>query len=204
MNFHPYAQAGDGEIYRTCREVGHYWSQMTNVHEYAIVFDHLDESAHCNSALDNLLHIGTIIHSVCSDFAAWASQLLGHYKKTSSRDNENLLRQELIKVIASTEVSAFTTHGIKQMFLYIARLVRPVRDNINSAPSSHLTKIVDDVLLSRRHDSQHHPYIHYNPSDRGSLINIDYYPHYTDESFEFEDNLKIVSPLTHTSSHQDT
>ena len=105
MTFNPYARGGEGEIYRTSREVGHYWSQMTSVHEYAIVFERLNESAHCNSALDNILYIDTVIHGVCFDFTAWASQYLGHYRKTSTRENENLLRQELIKEINSINIS---------------------------------------------------------------------------------------------------
>ena len=203
MTFNPYARSGDGEIYRTTREIGHYWSQMTSVHEYAIVFERLNESAHCNSALDNMLYIDTIIHSVCFDFAAWASQFLGHYRKTSTRENEKLLRQELIKEIHSTDVSCFKAHGIKSMFLYIARLVRPVRDDIKRTLSSHLTKIVDDIFLSREYNSQRHPYYESNQPRRSSLINVDYYPEHSDDDSDLENNLKSTSPMTHTSSNQD-
>ena len=89
------------------------------------------------------------------------------------------------------------------MFLYVARLVRPVRDDIKRALSSHITKIVDDLFESRRRNSQQNTNTQSFSTQNEPVIMIEYYPHYTDESFELEDGVHLSSPITHTSPHQD-
>ena len=205
MTFNPYAKDGVVERYKTSRQVGHYWSQMTCVNEYAMAFTRVEESAHSNSALNNMLFIDTVFHAICFDFCAWSAQLLGYYQANSTKELEDMLRLELIKDINSIRNDIFSSYGIKEMFLYIARLIRPAKDNIKCALTSHITKTVDDIRAARRFNSHSSVDVTSLSTVRGPLINIDYYPHHTDDSFYFEETLQgTSSPPLHHRSHLDS
>ena len=128
---------GVREKYLTSLNIGHFWSQMTRVSEYVELLHRLEQSAHHNTVNHNILFIDTVIHAIILDFMAWSAQLMGCYHEMSTPRKDALLRQFLLNDIEVEMDEVFCNNGIKETFLLIARLIRPVNDPIKRALSSH-------------------------------------------------------------------
>jgi hypothetical protein len=146
MSFNPYMINGVVEKYHTSRHIGHYWSQMTRVSEYVELIRRIEQSAHHNTVLNNILFVDTLLHAVILDFMAFAGQHVGYYHETSTDRHVKVLRDFLIMDIESQIDPIFIRHGIKETFLLIARLIKPIKDTVKRTLSSHLTRKADSLL----------------------------------------------------------
>ena len=145
--FNPYMVDGVIEQYITSLQPGAFWSQSTNVAEYAEVIRRLELCAHFNKVLNNTLFIDTVIHAVILDFIAFAGQHMGYFHSNSNLDLEDMLRKVLIMDIQKQNDPSFVMFGIRDAFLVIARLVRPVIDTVKRTLCSPLTQIVYESVI---------------------------------------------------------
>ena len=128
MTFNPYTASR--EHYLTSLRIGHFWSQMTNVSEYVEIIRRIEQSAYHNSVNHNMLFVDTVIHALILDFMAFAGQHLGYYHDQSTLRNEDFLRRFLLNDIEAQTEPTFCNDGIKETFLLIARLIKPIKDPI--------------------------------------------------------------------------
>ena len=93
-----------------------------------------------------MLFVDTVMHAVILDFMAFTGQHLGHYHDQSTLRKEDFLRRFLLNEIEAQTEPTFCSNGIKETFLLIAWLIKPIKDPIKRALSSMQTKKVDDYL----------------------------------------------------------
>ena len=148
MKFNPYCIDGVTEKYIPSTRPGHYWSQMTCVSEYAEVIKRVDQYTQFNEVINNTLFIDTVLHAIIFDFVAFAGQHVGYYHEKSTLDKEDLLRRTLKMDILKENDPSFVMFGIRDAFLVISRLVRPINDLVKRTLSSKLTNDVDELIYS--------------------------------------------------------
>ena len=143
--YNPYLKNGKFEVPLPAHEPGAYWSQMRNLEEYVSVLNMIDSVTSYNSVLHNTLYADTVLHSVIYDFMAFTAQYLGFY-----RDNDpikiTVLRHVHTLQIDDIVDPLFTCHGIKEHFQLIARIGRPLIDEIKVSPSTPMTLEADRIL----------------------------------------------------------
>ena len=117
---------------------------MTCVSEYAEVIKRLDQYTQFNEVINNTLFIDTVLHAIIFDFVAFAGQHVGYYHEKSTLDKEDLLRRTLQMDILKENDPSFVMFGIRDAFLVISRLVRPINDLVKRTLSSKLTNEIDE------------------------------------------------------------
>ena len=157
MKFNPFCIDGMTEIYIPSTRPGHYWSQMTCVSEYAEVIKCVlmrttkrEQYTQFNEVINNTLFIDTVLHAIIFDFVAFAGQHVGYYHEKSNLDREDLLRKALQIDILKENDPSFVMFGIRDAFLVISRLVRPINDLVKRTLSSKLRHTVDELMNSLR------------------------------------------------------
>ena len=148
MKLNPYCIDGVTEKYIPSTRPGHYWPQMTCVSEYAEVIKRVEQYTQFNEVIDNTLFIDTVIHAIIFDFVAFAGQHVGYYHEQSTLDKEDLLRKALQMDILKVNDPSFVMFGIRDAFLVIWRLVRPINDLVKRTLSSKLTNEKDEIIYS--------------------------------------------------------
>ena len=123
---------------------------MTCVSEYAEVIKRVDRYTQFNEVINNKLFIDTVLHAIIFDFVAFAGQHVGYYHEKSNLDLEDFLRKSLQLDILKENDPSFVMFGIREAFLVISRLVRPINELVKRTLSSKLTADVDEFVNSHR------------------------------------------------------
>ena len=132
--------------YRTSLDYGHYWSQMTSIHEYVHVHQDMQKLSLCNERDNNTLFIDTLVHVLIYDFMAFTSQHLGYFRN-SNDDLVSMLRSVLLADLETVVCPVFHNNGLYRMFKTIIKHSGPCRDQIKRCLISPLTKEVEDALF---------------------------------------------------------
>ena len=132
--------------YRKSTSFGHYWSQMTSIHDYVILHQHLQNLTLSTAYANNTLHIDTAIHAIIYDFMAFASQYLGYFRNT----NYNLvefIRDALIDDLHKVTCPLFHNNGLFRMFKAILLFSGPCRDDVRRCIPTTITKAIEKDIF---------------------------------------------------------
>ena len=135
--------------YRRSLEFGHYWSQMTSIHDYVTIHQQLQNLSLANSYVNNTLYIDTAIHVLIYDFMAFTAQYLGYFRNS----NDNLvyyLRCRLDEECDLITCPLFINSGLYTMFKSIITFSGPCRDDIKRCIPTDLTRSVE-LSISKKY-----------------------------------------------------